>query len=158
MERIVIRPRIQVPLLVGLFAMWTFVGASYFIDGETVAKHDWFGVGLGVLCLITGPVGIWRGLRLGTVIDRTGIRVRNFDSRDQVIPWSDVRSVECAEIDVRGGLPLYGPVIVLDAVAFPVRLLGSYSRKDAQRKVEMLRGFGVTAETPEAASREGDGL
>jgi hypothetical protein len=139
----VIRSRIQGPLLVGLFAIWTFLGASYFTAGDVVAKRDWFGIALGVMSVIIGVVGIWRALRLGIVIDAAGVRVRNFDSRDHVISWSDVQAVECAQIDERVGLPLYGPVLVLgdDSGALPIRPLGSYSRKDAERKTEKLRIF-----------------
>lgn len=143
MRRLVIRPRIQIPLLVVLFAMWTVLGSTYFTNGDVVAGRDWFGIVLGAVCVIMGVVGIWRALRLGVVIDAAGVRVRGFDSRDRVTPWSNVQSVECTQVDVRAGLPLYGPVIHLggDAGDLPIRALGSYSRQDAERKVEQLRAF-----------------
>ncbi|WP_436532947.1 hypothetical protein [Actinoplanes sp. HUAS TT8] len=146
MRRIVIRPRIQVPLLVVLFTVWTLLGVTYFTNGDVLAQRDWFGIALGIMCVVTGPCGIWRALRLGAVIDDTGVRLRNFDSRDDLIPWSSVRSVECAQIDERSGLPLYGPVLDLgdDAGVLPIRLLGSYSRRDAERKAEKLRAFAVS--------------
>ena len=67
-----------------------------------------------------------------------------FDSRDKVTPWSAIQSIDCAQIDIRGGLPLYAPVLRLgdDAdAAMPLSALGSYSRQDAERKVEQMRSL-----------------
>lgn len=142
-SRIVIRPRIQRPLLVVIFTVWGLIGITFFTNGDVVAQRDWFGISLGVLCVLMGVTGVWRASRLGVIVDDAGVRVRNFDSRDDVLPWRDVRSVECAQIDERSGRAIYGPVIELgDGFgALALRTLGSYSRRDAERKVERLRGF-----------------
>ena len=143
MSRIVIRPRIQIPILVVIFTVWTLLGVTYFTSGDVVAEGDWFGIVLGCVLVTSGVAGIWRTVRLGVVIDADGVRVRGFDSRDQVTPWSAIQSVDCVQIDVRGGLPLYAPVLRLgdDAAAMPLSALGSYLRHDAERKVEQLRSF-----------------
>jgi hypothetical protein len=145
MSRIVMRPRVQIPLLVVIFVVWTLLGVTYFTAGDVVAERDWFGIVLGCVLATSGVAGIWRALRLGVVIDEEGVRVRGFDTRDQVTPWSKVQSVDCVHVDVRGGLPLYAPVICLsdDADVIQVRALGSYSRQDAERKAEQLRNFMV---------------
>lgn len=144
MSRIVIRPRIQIPILVVIFAVWTLLGVTYFTSGDVAAERDWFGLVLGCVLVTSGVAGIWRALRLGVVIDAGGVRVRGFDSRDKVTPWSAIESIDCAQVDVRGGLPLYAPVIRLgddaDAV-IPLSALGSYSRQDAERKVEQIRNL-----------------
>jgi len=140
MSRIVIRPRIQIPVLVVLLAVWTLLGVTY-LSEDAVAKRDWFGLVLGCVLVTSGVAGIWRTLRLGVVIDAGGVRVRGFDSRDKVTPWSAIQSVDCAQVDVRAGLPLYAPVLRLgdDAdAAIPLSALGSYSRQDAEGKVEQL--------------------
>ncbi|MEV4539274.1 PH domain-containing protein [Asanoa sp. NPDC049518] len=140
MNRIVIRPRIQIPIMVVLFTVWTLLGVTYF-SADAVAKRAWFGLVLGCVLVTSGVAGIWRALRLGVVIDSGGVRVRGFDSRDKVTPWSAIQSVDCAQVDVRAGLPLYAPVLRLgdDAdAAIPLSALGSYSRQDAERKVQQL--------------------
>jgi hypothetical protein len=109
MSRIVIRPRIQIPILVVIFTVWTLLGVTYFTSGDVVAERDWFGIVLGCLLVTSGMAGIWRALRLGVVIGGDGVRVRGFDSRDQVTPWSAIQSVDCVQIDVRGDLPLSRP-------------------------------------------------
>jgi hypothetical protein len=131
-----------------IFTVWTLLGVTYFTPGDVVAQRDWFGVGLGCLLITSGIAGIWRALRLGVVIDAEGVRVRGFDSRDQVTPWSRVRSIDCAQIDVRGGMPLYAPVLHLgdDADDMPIPALGSYSINDVGRKVEQLRTLKARAE------------
>jgi hypothetical protein len=140
MSRFVIRPRIQIPLLVVIFAVWILLGSTYFGSGDKVGEGDRFGMVLGCVCVVSGVVGIWRAVRLGVVIDAGGVRVRGFDSRDKVTPWSAIQSVECAQVDVRGGLPLYAPVLRLgDDAAMPLSALGSYSRQGAERKAEQMR-------------------
>lgn len=141
MKRIVIRPRIQRPVLVLIFTVWALLGLTYFTNGDVVAKRDWFGIALGVMCLVGGAVGVWRSLRIGIVIDAGGVRIRSVDSRQQVIPWRDVRSVECAQIDERVGLPIYGPVIEVSDGLLPLRSLGSYSKAGAERRAADLRRF-----------------
>lgn len=140
MSCIVVRPRIQIPVLVVIFTVWTLLGVT---SGDVVAERDWFGIVLGYLLVTSGMAGIWRALRLGVVIGGEGVRVRGFDSRDRVTPGSSIQSVDCMQIDVRGGLPLYAPVLRLggDADAMPLLALGSYSRQDAERKVEQLRSL-----------------
>jgi hypothetical protein len=147
MHRIVIRPRIQIPVLVVIFAVWTLLGVTYFTSGDVLAERDSFGIVLGCLLVTSGVAGIWRALRIGVVIGGEGVRVRGFDSRDQITPWSAIQSVDCLQIDVRGGLPLYAPVLRLgdDADAMPLSALGSYSRQDAERKVEQLRSLKASA-------------
>ncbi|WP_433353262.1 PH domain-containing protein [Micromonospora saelicesensis] len=145
MHRIVIRPRIQIPVLVVIFAIWTLLGVTYFTSGDVLAERDSFGIVLGCLLVTSGMAGIWRALRLGAVIGGEGVRVRGFDSRDQVIPWSAIQSVDCVQIDVRRGLPLYAPVLRLGDDAMPLSALGSYSRQDAERKVEQLRSLKASA-------------
>jgi hypothetical protein len=46
-------------------------------------------------------------------------------------------------VELRWGLPLYAPVISVgdNGDGLPIRALGSYSRSDAERKVEQLRAF-----------------
>ena len=143
MKRIVIRPWIQVPLLVVVFAVFGAIGVSFFTNGDVTGGRDWFGMVLGVALVPLAALAIWRALRLGVVIDATGIRVRGFDSRDQFTPWSQVRAVECEQIDARAGLPIYGPLIHIGEAPEPlaVRALGSYSRSNAERTVAQLRGF-----------------
>ncbi|WP_422733116.1 PH domain-containing protein [Micromonospora sp. WMMD558] len=143
MSRIVVRPRIQIPILVVIFTVWTLLGVTYFTSGDVVAERDWFGIVLGCVLVTSGLTGIWRAVRLGVVIDAEGVRVRGFDSRDQVTPWSAIQSVDCVQIDERGGFPLYAPVLRLgdEAGAMALSALGSYLRQDAERKVEQLRSF-----------------
>ena len=115
-----------------------------------IARRDWFGILLGVVLIPGAAVGIWRALRLGVVVDADGIRVRGLDHRDQVTPWSDVRVIECAQVDTRAGLPIYGPVIhVGEDNVLAVRTLGSYSRSEAERRVAELRAG------PEVSDRSG---
>ncbi|QGN48050.1 hypothetical protein GKC29_15170 [Micromonospora sp. WMMC415] len=143
MSRIVVRPRIQIPILVVIFTVWTLLGVTYFTSGDVVAERDWFGIVLGCVLVTSGLTGIWRAVRLSVVIDAEGVRVRGFDSRDQVTPWSAIQSVDCVQIDERGGFPLYAPVLRLgdEAGAMALSALGSYLRQDAERKVEQLRSF-----------------
>ncbi|GAA1806632.1 hypothetical protein HC028_02715 [Planosporangium flavigriseum] len=143
MGRIVIRPRIQTPLLVVLFVVWALLGVMYFTNGEVLAKRDWFGITLGCVLVISGVAGMWRALRLGVVIDSDGMRIRGFDSRERVIPWSTVEAVQCEQVDQRAGLPLFAPVIRTcdDNEALPIRGLGSYSRSGAERRVQQLRNL-----------------
>lgn len=107
------------------------------------SSRQWFGIILGCVCLVMGPVGLWRALRLGVVIDGRGVRVRRFDSRDRVVSWDRAQSVECASVDARANLPIYAPVIHLayDAGNLPIRALGSYRRQDAECTVDQLRSF-----------------
>lgn len=144
-HRIVIRPRIQIPVLVVIFAVWTLLGVTYFTSGDVLAERDSFGIGLGCLLVTSGMAGIWRALRLGVVIDGEGVRVRGFDSRDQVTPWSAIQSVDCVQIDVRAGLPLHAPVLRLGDDAMPLSALGSYSRQDAERAVAELQSLKASA-------------
>jgi hypothetical protein len=44
MRCIVIRPRIQVPILVVLCVLWGLLGVTYFTNGDVVAKRDRFGI------------------------------------------------------------------------------------------------------------------
>ena len=145
MKRIVIRPRIQTPLLVLLFAVFVLLGVTFFTGNDNViAKRDWFGLVLGVMSIAAGVLGIWRALRMGVVIDTDGIRVRGFDSRDRVTQWGDVLGIEVLEVDSRAGRPVYAPVIELaDDNALPIKPLGSYSREDAERKAELLWSLGT---------------
>ncbi|MEU8404973.1 PH domain-containing protein [Micromonospora sp. NPDC048842] len=145
MHRIVIRPRVQIPVLVVIFAVWTLLGVTYFTSGGVLAERDWFGIVLGGLLATSGLAGIWRALRLGVVIGGDGVRIRGFDSRDQVTPWSAIQSVDCEQIDIRAGLPLYAPVLHLGDDAMPLSALGSYSRQDAERKVAQLRSLKASA-------------
>ncbi|WP_373320642.1 PH domain-containing protein [Rhizocola hellebori] len=51
--------------------------------------------------------GIWRTLRLGVRIDDNGVRIRSqIDSRQRLIPWSQVKSVECAAVDARASMTI----------------------------------------------------
>jgi hypothetical protein len=107
MKRIVIRPRIQIPLLVVGFAVFGLIGVGLLTDGDVIAKRDWFGIVLGAVLIPGAAVGIWRAVRLGVVMDTDGIRVRGLDHRDRVTWWSEVREIECAQVDTRAGLPIY---------------------------------------------------
>ncbi len=140
MDRIVVKPRVQIAVAILILAVFMLLGLLYFTELDVVAERNWFGIGLALVCLVGGGVGVWRALRMGVVIDRHGVRVRGFDSRDQVTPWSEVDMVDCAQVDARAGLPVHAPVLVLAGGAVePVTVLGSYSRSDAERKVERLR-------------------
>ncbi|GAA1363158.1 PH domain-containing protein [Catellatospora chokoriensis] len=141
MQRIVVRPKVQAPILVVLFTMWGLLGLTYFTSGDVVAERNWFGLGLGVFAIMSGVLGVWRALRMGVVIDATGVRVRNFDSRDVVTPWHAVQAVDCEQVDSRAGLPLYAPVLHLAGGLVPITALGSYSRDGAEHKTERLRAF-----------------
>ncbi|MEV6350107.1 hypothetical protein [Actinoplanes sp. NPDC051851] len=143
MKRIAVRPRIQIPVLIAVFSVVTFLGFSYFTAGDVVAKHQWFGVTMGCVCLVAGPIGIWRAARMGVVIDADGIRVRGFDSRDQVVPWTAVEAIECGPVDERAGLTIHAPVLRLvqasgDVSVMPLVLLGSYSPRGAERRRQQL--------------------
>lgn len=143
--RIVIRPRVQICVLVVVFAVFGLIGATYFTEreGDLLAGENLFGTILGCIFVPGSIVGMWRALRMGVLIDTDGIRIRGFDSRDHVTPWDDVQSIDSEQVDVRGGLPLFAPVIHSrgDIGAFAVRTLGSYSRSDAEHKAERLRNF-----------------
>ncbi|WP_327039625.1 hypothetical protein [Micromonospora maris] len=143
MRPIVIRPRIQIPVLVVLSAVWALLGVTYFTSGDVVAGRDWFGIVLGSLLLVSGMAGVWRALRLGVVVDAAGVRVRSFDSRDQVIPWNSLQSIDCLQVDVRAGIPLYAPVLHFhsDVDVVPLPTLGSYSRHAVERTVDELRSL-----------------
>ncbi|MGC5053931.1 PH domain-containing protein [Micromonospora sp. DT48] len=143
MRPIVVRPRLQITVLVVLSAAWALLGVTYFTAGDVVAESDWFGIVLGSLLVASGMAGVWRALRLGVVVDAAGVRVRSFDSRDRVIPWNSLQSVDCMQVGVRAGMPLYAPVLHLgsDVDAVPLSALGSYSRQDVERKVEELQGL-----------------
>ncbi|MCW6005247.1 hypothetical protein K1W54_11730 [Micromonospora sp. CPCC 205371] len=150
MSRTVIRPRVQIALLVAIFAVWALLGATYFTPGDALAQRDWFGIALGCLLVTSGLVGIWRALRLGLAIDQDGVCVRRFDSRDQITPWAAIQSIDCVQVDVRAGMPLYAPVLRLGDRADPMPLpaLGSYSRRDVERRVEHLRALKTGAGRP----------
>ncbi len=141
MGRVVVRPRLQVLWIVVLSTVWGCLGTTYFSEGDVIARRDWCGLALGCLLVIMGVVGVWRALRLGVVIDPTGLRVRGFDSRDRVIPWNRVSAVECEQIGNRAGRPLFGPAVYFRDSAAPLTVapLGSYSRSTAQRNVDRLR-------------------
>lgn len=141
MSGTVIRPRVQIAILVAIFAVWALLGATYFTPGDALTQRDWFGITLGCLLVISGVVGIWRALRLSLAIDQDGVRVRSFDSRDQVTPWTAIQAIDCVQVDVRAGIPVYAPVLRLGDQADPMPLLalGSYSRHDVERRVEQLR-------------------
>jgi hypothetical protein len=128
-------------ILVVVFAVFGLVGLTSFTNGDVIAKRDWFGIILGVVLIPGSLVGIWRTLRLGTRIDHNGIRIRSqIDSRQQVISWSQVKAIECTEVDSRAGMIIYGPVVHLsDGGVLPITGLGSYSREDAENKTDRLR-------------------
>lgn len=86
MRSVVIRPRIQISILVAVFSMWTLLGVTYVTVGDVVAKRQWFGVVMGCLLIVSGLAGIWRALRLSVVINADGIRTRSPDRRDHVTP------------------------------------------------------------------------
>jgi hypothetical protein len=110
-NRFVIRPQVQTPLLVVVSTGWALLGATYVTDGEAVSKPDWLGLAFGCFLLVSGAAGIWRAVRLGIVIDAEGLRVRNFDSRDQVLLWSEVEVIGRRQIGGRAGIPLLAPVL-----------------------------------------------
>ncbi|MBV1855995.1 hypothetical protein [Catellatospora tritici] len=143
MDRIVIKPRIQITCLVIVFGVFGVLGIGYFTNLHVVAERNWFGLALGCVCTVGGLLGIWRSLWLGVVIDAKGVCVRNLDSRDDITPWQDVLSIECAQMDARAGLPIYGPVLLVGdpATALPIRPLGTYSRQDAERRTAQLRSL-----------------
>jgi hypothetical protein len=137
-----IRPRIQMTILVVIFSVFGLIGVTYFTEADAIATQDWFALILGGILVPGSLVGIWRTLRLGIRIDDNGIRIRSqVDSRQQFIPWSQVESVECAEVGSRAGMTLYAPVLHLrkGAGVLPIDGLGSYSVKDAESKTARLR-------------------
>ncbi|NMO54117.1 hypothetical protein HH310_23400 [Actinoplanes sp. TBRC 11911] len=141
MIRMVIRPRVQVAVLLVCFGGFFLIGVAMFGDGEILAEREWFGIAIACMTVVLGGAGIWRTLRLGVVIASDGLRVRSLDSRDQFTAWSEVESIECQQVDERAGLPIYAPVIRLPEFVMPVMALGTYSRKDAERKTELLRSM-----------------
>lgn len=96
MQRVVIRPRIQVAVLLAVFIMFGLLGLLYLTREEVLAGRYTFGAVLGVVCSLTGVGGVWRALRMGVVIDSEGVQVRSFDSRTVVTPWSAVEDIFCA--------------------------------------------------------------
>ncbi|MFC7532341.1 hypothetical protein [Actinoplanes sp. GCM10030250] len=143
MRRVVARPRVQIFVLVAIFLMFGLIGGMYLTAGDLLAGDNLFGTILGCLLVPGAILGVWRALRVGIVIDEVGIRIRNLDSRDRVIPWARIESIECEQIGMRGVLPLFAPVIrpCDDADGFVVRPLGSYVRAHAERRTERLRTF-----------------
>ncbi|MEV4690512.1 hypothetical protein AB0K27_05210 [Micromonospora echinospora] len=57
MRPIVIRPRIQITVLVVLSAVWALLVVTYFTAGDVVAERDWFGIVLGSLLVASGMAG-----------------------------------------------------------------------------------------------------
>lgn len=96
------------------------IRSAYGIDAHL------FGTTLGCVIIPGSIVGMWRAVRMGVVIDTDGIRIRGFDDRDHGIPWSEVQSIGSEQVDVRGGLPLFAPVLHScgGIGAFAVRALG----------------------------------
>jgi hypothetical protein len=133
---LVIRPRVQIPILVMLFATFLLIGLVGF------AHPDRFDIVLSYVLVPLGLLGIWRSARLGVVMDAQGIHIHNLDRRDKHLPWSAVASVDCGVIDIRAGLSLYAPIILFhdpDRAMMPVPALGAYSPLGAERKAELLR-------------------
>lgn len=156
-QRIVIRPRVQIALLVAIFVMFALIGLTFFTNGNVVGGRDWFGIILGGTCLIGGLLGAWRTLRMGVFIDARGIHIRGVDSRDRHLLWTEVDSIACEPVGNRAGIPLYAPVVRLGGQGgeIAVRSLASYSRADAERKTERIHEFsgnsvGTTASAPAA--------
>jgi hypothetical protein len=146
-DRIVVRPRVQTPLLVVVFAVWALLGVSYFTEGDVVRKPDWFGLALGCVLLISGVAGIWRAVRMGVVVGAEGLRIRSFDSRDRVISWPEIEAITCDQVGARAGLPLLAPVIQIKGQgSLVIRAFGSYSRAGADRRVAQLRDFKAAAQ------------
>lgn len=140
MNRIVVRPRLQSPDLVATFTVWTLLGVTYFTSGDVAAEGDWFGIVLGCLFVTSGMAGIWRALRLGVGIGGEGVRVRGFDDRDRVPPWSSIQPADCMQSDAGRLATLCSrPSPGCDADAMPLSVVGSYSRQDAEHKGEQLR-------------------
>src|SRR5262245_49362614 len=142
-----------------VFSIFILVGVAGLTSSDIGTKRDsgWIVAGY-MPGLLIGVWGVLRTLRLGVVIDASGIRVRGFGLRDQVTPWNEVESIACEQVDNRAGLPLYAPVIRLAGTSgeeVPVRPLATYSLKDAQRKTELLRGLSgsPTVITNSAAGR-----
>ncbi|NUT34761.1 MAG: hypothetical protein HOV79_17025 [Hamadaea sp.] len=140
MQRIVIRPKIQIPLLLVVFGGFGLIGLTYFTNGDVIARRDWFGIILGVVLSAGALVGIWRTLRLGVVIDAAGVRERRLDARDLVTPWEKISSIEVRQVGVRAGMPLYAPVLQApDLGEIALHALGTYSAEDAEAKAQQLR-------------------
>jgi hypothetical protein len=140
MTRIVLRPRIRMPLLV-IYVPSTVLGFILLTLGLATAAQGWWLIVLGCMVIIICAEGIWRTLRVGVVIDTDGVWVRGLDS-DRMTPWSRVESVECEQIYVRAGQAFYAPVIrIRRADALPLGELGSHSRTNAERHVDRLRAF-----------------
>jgi hypothetical protein len=73
MKRMVIRPRIQIPLLVVIFSMWGLLGVTLFTAGAVVAKRDWFGIVMGGILIISGVAGSGGACGSASSSTKTGV-------------------------------------------------------------------------------------
>jgi len=154
MSRRVYRSTVQAALLtIGMLAFLLIAIAS-FIDGDMVAKRDWFGLILYPIIGVASIIGIWLAVRLGVVVDHEGLQLRGF-GRGRRIPWAAVDSIQCRAYTDR----LFAPVIALTidystqrkflglpmsttktAERVTLTALGSYRRATAQRRTDQLIG------------------
>ncbi|MDI6103853.1 hypothetical protein QLQ12_35085 [Actinoplanes sp. NEAU-A12] len=84
--RVVVRPYAQIVLLLPIFGMSGMYGVVYLTDGS-LARRDWFSVGIGLVFVPASLVGAWWTIRLGATLDVEGIHIRGrVDGRDEFLP------------------------------------------------------------------------
>ena len=146
MTRVVVRPRIKMVLFIIVSDVFALAGLSYLAKGQVFADRNVLGIGLGFLLTLIGAVGVWRALRLGVVIDQSGLRVRRFAAGDRLLTWTDVQSIGCEKIFLRGGRPFYAPVLHLAGIGrVAAQELGSHALEEAEQKAADLRGLQLAA-------------
>lgn len=142
MTRVVARPRIRIALFMVLSDAFALAGLSYLANGHVVADRNWLGVALGCVLTICGGLGVWRALRLGVVIDQSGLLVRRFAAADKTLTWTAVRSISPEKLFLRGGRPFFAPVLEVDGLGrLSVQELGSHAVEEAERNAADLRGL-----------------
>ncbi|BCJ76942.1 hypothetical protein CS0771_64860 [Catellatospora sp. IY07-71] len=147
------RPRIRIVLLFIVSDVFVLLGLSYLKNGHVIAERDWLGVALACALTLVGLLGIWRALRQGVVIDQDGLLVRSFSRPDRTLTWDHVSSIDCGQVFLRGGRPLYAPILQIDGVGrLPVSELGSHSLEEAEQRAADLRSL-QAARTPATADR-----
>lgn len=147
MTRVVVRPRIRMALFMIISDVFALAGLSYLANGHVIADRNWPGVGLGCALTLIGALGVWRTLRLGVVIDQSGLLVRSFATSNRLVPWTAVQSIGSEKLFLRGGRPFYAPVLQADGIdRLKAQELGSSSLEEVERNAADLRGLQAAAQ------------